>query len=57
MIKFNPNIIEAWNNLGAVYMKNEQYEKAVAFFDVALKLYTKYAKSQNNKAMAYYNNK
>ena len=47
-VEYNPNLAEAHNNLGQVYMYQGKLEDAVAQFNEALKLAPKFEKAREN---------
>ena len=56
LLKFDhtPNTT-IFNNLGILYTKTKNYDKALQYLDSALKYYPNYAQPNNNKAFIYLN--
>ncbi len=56
-LKLNPFSTLAWYNLGVVYSKINDNEKAIEAFDFALAIDPNFSSALYNKANIYYNNK
>ena len=54
-IKFNPNYIEAYNDMGIAYTKLDDYENTISSYNMALLIKPDYMLSKNNKKIAQFN--
>jgi O-antigen ligase len=52
--KYNPNSYIVYNNIGTIYTDMSQYDKAVEYYNKALKLTPKFQMSLKNLAVNYY---
>jgi tetratricopeptide (TPR) repeat protein len=53
VIALNPNLVEAHNNLGHLYVRQRQLSAAIGAFQAALAIDTNYAMARNNLGSAY----
>lgn len=52
-IKKNPDLVDAYNNRGCVYIRKRDYDKAISDFNEAIELNPDCARTYYNRALAY----
>lgn len=54
---FSPDSYRVYNNLGDVYMKEQNYDKAIESFKKSFEIFPQYADAMHNLSIVYYINK
>jgi len=55
VIKIEPNLPEAWYNMGYIYSEKGEYNKAIKCYKKAIKIKPNYAEAWYNMGVIYYN--